>query len=219
MVAFTEPAGMVSALAQGEARRLGHRYLGPEHLLLCLLAHGANRAAVILASHGLDLATARDEVDRLVTRGVLPGHRPDDAELLATLGVDLAAIHEQIRRSFGDQAYWDAAQRVRLRPNGAGNHQPPGAPPRNLCRRALLLAADEAARRDQEIGPEHLLLGLLGDALDPAGTATSRLEARQRAQLGLPEGGPHPIAALVEARDLDLEGLRDATLVELDRSI
>jgi ATP-dependent Clp protease ATP-binding subunit ClpA len=217
MVAFTEPASMVSALAQAEARRLGHRYLGPEHLLLGLLVHGANRAAAILAANGLDLATTRHGVVRLVAQGVLPGPRPDDPDLLASLGVDLAAVHERVRESFGDQAYWDAAQRVRLRPNGGGSHQPPGSPPRNLCRRALLFAADEAVQRDQEISPEHLLLGLLRDARDPTGAATSPLEGRQRALLGLPEGGPHPVAALIEASGLSLDHLRAAVLDELDR--
>jgi hypothetical protein len=37
MVAFTEQAGLLSALAQQEARRLRHHYLGAEHLLLGLL--------------------------------------------------------------------------------------------------------------------------------------------------------------------------------------
>jgi hypothetical protein len=38
----TRSAGTVSAMAQWEARRLWHAYLGPEHLLLGLLADAAD---------------------------------------------------------------------------------------------------------------------------------------------------------------------------------
>ena len=46
----TRPAATASGLARGEARRLGHQYLGPEHLLLGLLLQGDNPAARVLAS-------------------------------------------------------------------------------------------------------------------------------------------------------------------------
>jgi hypothetical protein len=49
-----------------EARRLGHHYLGVEHLLLGLLLEGDNLAARVLVAHGLDLETVRAEVDRLI---------------------------------------------------------------------------------------------------------------------------------------------------------
>ena len=69
-VDVTEPAGRVSGLARMEARRLGHHYFGPEHLSLGLLLHGDNLAARVLVAHGLDLETARAEVDRLIDQGV-----------------------------------------------------------------------------------------------------------------------------------------------------
>ena len=50
----TRPMGGVSVLAQWEARRLWHAYLGPEHRLLGLLVHGDNLAARALRAHGLD---------------------------------------------------------------------------------------------------------------------------------------------------------------------
>ena len=45
---FTEPAHRVLDLARAEAERAGHRYLGPEHVLLGLLAEGHSRAARVL---------------------------------------------------------------------------------------------------------------------------------------------------------------------------
>jgi len=114
-VDVTRPAGTASGLARMEARRLGHQYLGPEHLLVGLLAEGDNLAARVLAANGLDLATVRAGIDRLVAQGVLPGPQPGDEELLASLGVDLGAVHGRLQETFGEGAYWDTAQRVRHR--------------------------------------------------------------------------------------------------------
>jgi ATP-dependent Clp protease ATP-binding subunit ClpA len=217
-VDVTRPAGRASGLARMEARRLGHHYLGAEHLLLGLLLDGDNLAARVLVAHGLDLETARAGVDRLIAQGVLPGPQPSDGELLATLGVDLEAVHGRLQATFGDDAYWKAAQRVRNRPTQPVTHTPHIStdPSPIMCGRALNIAAHEAIARDQEVGPEHLLLGLLRDADDPVGTDLSAQERRQRVLLGLPDHGPQPIKLLVEARGLSLETLRDALLSELD---
>ena len=72
--------------------------------------------------------------------------------------------------------------------------------------RALNIAAHEAIARDQDVGPEHLLLGLLRDAEDPVGTDLSAQQRRQRVLLGLPDHAPHPIKLLVESRGLTLDG-------------
>jgi len=120
----TRPAGHASGLARMEARRLGHHYLGAEHLLLGLLLQGDNLAARVLVAHGLDLEAARAGVDRLIAQGVLPGPQPSDGELLATIGVDLEAVHAHLQATFGDNAYWEAAQRVRNRPNQPVTHTP-----------------------------------------------------------------------------------------------
>jgi Clp amino terminal domain, pathogenicity island component len=214
----TRAAGHASGLARMEARRLGHHYLGAEHLLLGLLLEGDNLAARVLVAHGLDLETVRAEVERLIDQGVLPGPQPSDAELLATLGVDLEAVHARLQESFGDQAYWEAAQRVRRRPTQPVTHTPHirTDPSPLLCGRALGFAAHEAIARDQEVGPEHLLLGLIQDAEDPVETDLPPQDRRQRAVLGLPDYGPNPIRLLVEARGLTLQTLREALRGELD---
>ena len=215
----TRAAGTASARARMEARRLGHHYLGPEHLLVGLLLEGDNLAARVLVTHGLDLETVRAEVDRLIDQGVLPGPQPSDGELLATLGVDLNAVHARLQATFGDHAYWEAAQRVRRRPNQPVTHTPHIStdPSPLLCGRALHIAAHEAIARDQEVGPEHLLLGLLRDAEDPVETDLAPQDRRQRVLLGLPDHGPHPIRLLVEAGGLTLDRLRTDLLDELDQ--
>jgi ATP-dependent Clp protease ATP-binding subunit ClpA len=100
---FTEPAHRVMDLARAEAERAGHRYLGPEHVLLGLLADSHSRAAGVLRAHGVDLAAARAALVRLAERGVVPAPRPSDAELLGTLGIDLDAVRHDTEHAFGDQ--------------------------------------------------------------------------------------------------------------------
>jgi hypothetical protein len=223
MVATTEQAGVVPHLGRLEAERLRHWYLGPEHLLLGLLhegddpvPHGDNPAVRLLRRHGLDLAAARAGIDRLIAAGVLPGPQPSDAELLASLGIDLDAVDRRIKESFGWKAYYDAAQWVRLRSTHAFPHAPLGGTPL-VCWRVLRLAAEEAAARDQELGPEHLLVGLLRDAQEPLETALDTHDRRLRGLLGLRDRGPHPVRLLAEARGLSLDGLLAAVLDELDR--
>jgi hypothetical protein len=216
MVQVTEPAGIVPHLGREEAERLHHHYIGPEHLLLGLLVHDDNPAARLLRSHGLDLATVRAGVDRLVAQGVLPGPQPSDAELLASLGIDLEAVERRLKETFGWRAYYDAAQRVRLRSRYAFPHAPLGGTPL-VCWRVLRFAGEEAAAGGQDLGPAHLLLGLLRDAQDPIGTGLYPQDRRLRGLLGLPNHGPHPIRLLVEARGLILEALGAAVRSELDR--
>ena len=68
-------------LAESEARDMGHRHLGTEHLLLGLLAEAKNIAAQALQSAGVGLAAARAEVQRIL--GALP---PNGADLTAGPG-------------------------------------------------------------------------------------------------------------------------------------
>jgi ATP-dependent Clp protease ATP-binding subunit ClpA len=132
MVAFTQQARHVWVLAQQEAERLHHHYVGPEHLLLGLLRHHDNRAARVLRAHGLDLETLRGEVGWLVARGVLPAPRPSDDELLATLGIDPVAVRRRLRETFGTEVVEEATQRVRTRPTDAVPWPPMGGTPLHL---------------------------------------------------------------------------------------
>jgi ATP-dependent Clp protease ATP-binding subunit ClpA len=217
MTVLTEQAQEATYLMQLEAGRLQHQYLGPEHLLLGLLRQDSV-AARLLGAHGLDLETTRAAAERLIAQGVLPGPRPSDAEVLATVGVDLAAVRDRLVETFGGEACYYAAQRVALQPRSAApwaGMELFNTP--TLDRRALVFAAHEADARGQELGPEHLLVGLLRDASDPAGTELYPNERREHAYLGLPVRGPHPVRLLVEARGVALEALLEAVRGELDR--
>ena len=66
---FAEEGRQAIVLAQDEARELGHRYLGTEHLLLGVLRHGEGRGARALASLGIDRATVLGAVVEDVGRG------------------------------------------------------------------------------------------------------------------------------------------------------
>ena len=235
---FTDTAGLLPHLAREEAERRHQYYLGPEHLLLGLLVeednpavrelrgHGVpvevgddKLAARVLRAHGLTWATVRAGIDRLVAEGVLPGPQPSDAELLATLGIDLDTVMTHLDDSFGREAYYDAAQNVRLRPS-----QPfpraPGAGTPLICWRVFRLVREEATARGEDITPAHWLLALLRDAEDPVEVTAHRypVERRNRSMFGLPDRGPSPVRLLVESHGLTLDQLRAAVLEELDQT-
>jgi ATP-dependent Clp protease ATP-binding subunit ClpA len=65
---FTESARQVVVLAQEEARKLRHGYIGTEHLLLGLIRENG-RATTTLAAHGVQLQQARDWVVEHVGEG------------------------------------------------------------------------------------------------------------------------------------------------------
>ncbi len=59
---FSEEARTAVALAQAEARRLGHDHVGTEHLLLGILTEGTSRAARALAAVGVTPGACREKV-------------------------------------------------------------------------------------------------------------------------------------------------------------
>jgi ATP-dependent Clp protease ATP-binding subunit ClpC len=94
-IGLTPRAKRVIELAIDEARRLGHNYIGTEHLLLGLLHEGEGVAAGVLESFGITLEQARAEVVRALSQSAA---RPKPARaasnrtpLLDQLGVDLTA--------------------------------------------------------------------------------------------------------------------------------
>jgi hypothetical protein len=75
---FTDRARRVVVLAQEEAMRLDHNYIGTEHLLLGLLREEQGVAAVALAAVGVELEAVRVRLEEAVGRGTEPqsGHIP-----------------------------------------------------------------------------------------------------------------------------------------------
>jgi Clp amino terminal domain, pathogenicity island component len=226
-VHWTKPAGVTPHLGREEAEARHQYYIGPEHLLVGLLrqadflreagdpGQGDDPAADLLRAHGLDLAAVRAGIDRLVAEGALPGPRLSDKELLATLGIDLDAVQDRLEEEFGWEAWYDAAQWLPRRPVQPLPHAPGGGTPLT-CHRVLLRACEEAAARDEDVEPLHLLLGLLRDAERPVAEGLSPGELRLRSMLGLPNSGPSPVRLLVEHEGLTLEGLQTAVRAALD---
>jgi len=76
---FTHRARKVLALANQEAQRLNHEYIGPEHILLGLVKEGSGVGATVLKNLDVDIQKLRLEVEKLVksdpdmvTMGKLP---------------------------------------------------------------------------------------------------------------------------------------------------
>lgn len=66
---FTERAQRVILIAQEEAKRLNHDYVGTEHILLGLIALGEGVAAQVLINLGIDVRRVRSEIEKIVGTG------------------------------------------------------------------------------------------------------------------------------------------------------
>jgi bifunctional DNase/RNase len=66
---FTDRARKVMQLANQEAQRFHHEYIGTEHILLGLINEGNGVAANVLKNLGLDLRRIRLEVEKLIQSG------------------------------------------------------------------------------------------------------------------------------------------------------
>jgi ATP-dependent Clp protease ATP-binding subunit ClpA len=88
---FTNKARHVVVLAQEEARRLGHNYIGTEHVLLGLLGETDGYAFRVLESFGMSLAGGREEVKAIVGSGSTApsGHIPFTPRAKKTLELAL----------------------------------------------------------------------------------------------------------------------------------
>lgn len=66
---FTQRAEQALKLAHAEALRLGHNYIGTEHLLLGLILLGEGVAVMVLNKLGVNLQLLRKEVEKAVGKG------------------------------------------------------------------------------------------------------------------------------------------------------
>jgi ATP-dependent Clp protease ATP-binding subunit ClpC len=95
-IGLTPRAKKVIELAVDEARRLGHHYIGTEHLLLGLVREGEGIAAGVLESLGVSLDKVRAEVTRILSQSMPQGAAPGGRSATRTptvdqLGIDLTA--------------------------------------------------------------------------------------------------------------------------------
>jgi ClpA/ClpB-like protein len=115
--------------AQKHARRLGHNYIGGEHILLAAVSQNS-RASAILAAHGLTPEYVEAEITRRVAPGAGGGAGADlfgslDRDALAAIGIDLDTVRARIEASFGPQALARADielhRGTKLKPRPAGS--------------------------------------------------------------------------------------------------
>ncbi len=69
---FTDRARKVLTLAQDEAQRFNHNYIGTEHLLLGLVREGEGVAARVLENMNVELSKVRQAVEFIIGRGERP---------------------------------------------------------------------------------------------------------------------------------------------------
>ncbi len=93
-VAFTPRAKKVLELALDEARRLGHNYIGTEHLLLGLIREGEGVAARVLEPMGADLERVRSQVVYLLGEEGTPSYTKQSSKTptLDEFGRDLTKM-------------------------------------------------------------------------------------------------------------------------------
>lgn len=85
---FSDRARHAMALATREANRLRHDHIGPEHILMGLIAQGESVASTVLAHSGVDLEKVRAELARRIQAGECPpeiGRRAYDPQTKAVI--------------------------------------------------------------------------------------------------------------------------------------
>jgi ATP-dependent Clp protease ATP-binding subunit ClpA len=214
-----EQTRRILELARDEADRFGHRYLGPEHVVLGMLRDPTGGAARLLRARGVDLDAARAALSRLAERGIVPAPRPSDAELLGMLGIDLETVRRNAEQAFGAMALGRAIREAtRARRGGVGRvpRTPLRGPPAFTVQ-ALYHAGEHAKAEGRgQVNAELLLLGVVTDARSPWPRCMSNRWNRQlRASVGLPAGYQGAAGPLLMALGVDLDELRDALAFEL----
>jgi ATP-dependent Clp protease ATP-binding subunit ClpC len=99
-IGLTPRAKQVLELAVDEARRLNHRHIGTEHVLLGLVREGEGAAAQVLESLGVHVETVRAQTLQALTQSGRhsandPSSRPSKTPTLDQMGIDLTARARQ----------------------------------------------------------------------------------------------------------------------------
>ena len=155
---FTDDARVVVVHAQDHARRLGHRYIAPEHLLLAVVSTG-EPASAVMRERGLTPDQVEEEIVRHAGLGAGAGLFAGlDTDALAAIGVDLDAVRARIEGAFGPDALARAAQAVHRGPAPSRLNPRRAVPPglirawRRTRRRHAPAAPAPASRPPQATG-------------------------------------------------------------------
>ncbi|MFE1593664.1 Clp protease N-terminal domain-containing protein [Nocardia sp. NPDC058705] len=163
---FSREAKLAVVGAQADAKELGAKQIGPEHVLLGAVSNAEPDLRAVLDAHDITTDGIRTT---LAARTGEPPLGPDDAQALRSIGIDLDAVQASIAENFGPQAWEQAEPEAKrgmfARLLGAGH-----IPFTGTAKKTLELALREAIhRKDREISSTYLLLGILRGA-DPATT-------------------------------------------------
>ena len=135
---FTDGARQVVVRAQEDARRLGHNYIGSEHLLLAA-AEAGEPAGAVLRDQGVTPERVKAEILRTIGPGAAVGSadplRGLDREALAAIGIDLDVVRARIEAAFGPDALDRAVLAHRRAARGGGRPAWRKGPVAELMRR------------------------------------------------------------------------------------
>jgi len=153
---FDDDARTVVVHAVEHALRLGHRYVGGEHILLAVV-FASQPASMVMRAQGVTPDLVEEEIVRRVGLGAgagLFGGLDEDA--LATIGIDLDAVRARIEASFGPQALARAAQAAHRDPRRRPGPRPPRLVRRwrhqRQARRAMISAPAPGPRPPEATG-------------------------------------------------------------------
>jgi ATP-dependent Clp protease ATP-binding subunit ClpA len=109
---YSDDARAVVRRAADAAFRLGHRYVGTEHLLLAVAA-AEGPAGAVLREQGVTPERVNAEIVRQAGLGAGASLFAGlDEKALASIGIDLDAVRARIEASFSDDMLYRAAQSV-----------------------------------------------------------------------------------------------------------
>jgi hypothetical protein len=182
---FTASARMVVVQAQEQARRLGHGYIGCEHLLLAV-AGTSEPASLVLQRHGVTRDRVEAEIVRIIGRGPgAVGPQPGEPN---------QPVAPAPPPSDGDPQVIPAD--AGSRPEDADRPMVPADPLGDLDREALAAIGIDLdvvrARLEAAFGPDALSRAVLAHRLADSG----------RRRPGHPALGKGPVARLLFARRL-----------------
>jgi hypothetical protein len=180
---FTEQARAVVVGAHAHARRLGHDFIGCEHLLLAA-AESPTPAGEVLRELGI--STSAIESTLLRRTGTDPFEHIDK-DALAAIGIDLDRVRASVEDSLGpltpdgsgategnpDHPGSGPHSRRGLRRRGSGKLRTPFTKRAKACLEQSLREA--VASRDSHLGVEHVVLALT--AVDSATVRRTLSEA------------------------------------------
>lgn len=174
---FTPDARAAVARAQEQARRLGHPYIGGEHLLLALAASGSP-AGGVLREQGVTGARVEGQLRQLIPGTGKGQLGSPERDALASIGIDLDEVRARIETTFGPGALtrpracrrppaWRRGPLARLRHRPGqrtADIRPAGHLPLTPRVKKVIAESAQLARTPQGtgiIGAEHLALALV----------------------------------------------------------